>query len=122
MDDFNDMDFGDGTINRSFVNDDATLYLDVMYWGETHEVMNGEIVTAVLCPKDLQVEFIKDISQLLCPENSSEGVSKWVTENIGHEAEINIDGFVYELTFGAKDNLCYGAGVRNWEDWLTNLN
>ena len=96
FDEYIDYDFEDGTFDRSYMNSDATMYLDIMYLPDTHEVMNGEIIPAVLCPKDLQESFIKDVSQMLCPKGSAEEVTKWVEENLGKEAEIEIDGFIYE--------------------------
>ena len=113
-----DTDFGHGTIDRSYVNDDWSLMVDIIYLDETKEILYGDIVTSPLSSKDLQVAFIKNMAKVLCPDLSSEDVSKWVDENVGKEIDTTIDGFSYELSFNPeKHNLIYDAGRINWEEW-----
>ncbi len=113
-----DTDFGHGTIDRSYVNDDWSLMVDIIYLDETKEILYGDIVTSPLSSKDLQVAFIRNMATVLCPDLSSEEVSKWVDENVGKEIDTTIDGFSYELSFNPdKHNLIYEAGRINWEEW-----
>ena len=112
-----DQDFGHGTKNCELINSDGSLMLDIIYLVETKELLCARIITVNNISSDEQYQFIKDMSVVLCPKNSSDSVKTWVESNIGNTADTIIDNMDYLLSFGPTNNALYSAGNDSWEKW-----
>lgn len=118
---FSDEDFGGGTKHRELTNSSNGLNLEFTYDSNTKEVLCASIVTFTkLSSAQEQKNVVIGMSKILCPSEDSTAVSNWVSSNIGKKAETTINNFVYELWLGPSGNICYNAGVQNWEQWELN--
>lgn len=115
---FSDEDFGGGTKHRELTNSSNGLNLEFTYDSSTKEVLCASIVTfAKLSSAQEQKDVVIGMSKIICPPEDSSTVSSWVNSNIGKKAETTINNFIYELWLGSSGNICYNAGVQNWEKW-----
>lgn len=115
---FPDENFGKGTLHRELANSSNSINLEFIFNAETEEVLCASIVTySRISTVQEQKQFVVEIGKTLCPPADSDAVSKWITANVGKEAETTINGFVYHLFLGPSGNICYNAGIQNWEEW-----
>ncbi|MBR6376817.1 MAG: zinc-ribbon domain-containing protein [Oscillospiraceae bacterium] len=117
---FSDEDFGHGTKICTLENGSGGLTLDIVYSATTKEILSASIVTFnTLSTSNEQKSFITSMAGYLCPQSDKNDVENWVKASIGKGRETTISGFSYELSTGNVGNLCYDAGMQNWEEWVS---
>ncbi len=112
-----DEDFGKGTRMKSFSDSAGGLMIDIIYADDTKEIMCASVTTNRQASEKEQKEFVKGISEAVCPSADKDAVSEWVASNVGKTDEKEINGFTYELSLGPVDNILYSAGRPEWENW-----
>ena len=118
---YSDEDWGHGSKMRSMSNNKFSI--DVVYSSSTTEVLMVSMVSyAANSTLQEQKEFITAISTVACPAADSATVSQWVSNNVGNAGSTEIAERTYELYTGPSGNLCYNAGVSEWEAWDLSVN
>lgn len=113
---YSDEDWGNGSKMRGLSNNKFAI--KIVYSTNTKEVLMVSIVSyAANTTTQEQKDFIKAIASVACPAADSSSVSQWVNSNVGTANSTEINGRTYELLLGPSSNLCYSAGVSEWEAW-----
>lgn len=113
---YSDEDWGNGSKMRGLSN--SKFAIKIVYSSSTKEVLMVSVVSyAANTTTQEQKDFIKAIASVACPTVDASSVSQWVNSNVGTANSTEINGRTYELLMGSSNNLCYSAGVSEWEAW-----
>lgn len=110
--------FNDETKHISYSSHNGGLTLDLVVSLTFNEILYADFVSFNgLSTSQEQKDFLIKMAPYLCPSKDSEEISKWMSDNMGKEANKELNGFTYRLFIDSNDDICFTAGEDSWAKW-----